>query len=215
MCFCLYLPDTIIPFSLILIDSKVNCLSLIGSLRVTCTESALSWLENRAWEVWKWSLMKSRRFGILTTVTSCPVPDETTPKPKKIFLFQMSTEFSKDIFNGPQNWNELIQELPFASVVCSLRLKRMPFHRQERRVCSIHTPRTFKKNCWDEQHYWKMQSYIYTVMFSMYEVIKYLHSTSSAFERWVCESFCLKFSFSAELLDENYAQCRTVAFFRR
>ena len=59
--------------------------------------------------------MKSRRFGILTTVTSCPVPDETTPKPKKIFLFQMSTEFSKDIFNGPQNWNELIQELPFAS----------------------------------------------------------------------------------------------------
>ena len=157
----------IILFSLTLIDSKVNCLSLIGSLRVTCTESALSWLENRTWEVWKWSLMKSRRFGILTTVTSCPVPDETTPKPKKIFLFQMSTEFSKDIFNGPQNWNELIQELLFASVVCSLRLKQMPFHSKNKGFVhfTLHW-RVFKKNCWDNQDNWKMQS-VYTVLFSM------------------------------------------------
>ena len=98
----------------------------------------------------------------------------------------MSKEFSKNIINGSQNLNELIQELPFATVVCSLRLKQMPFHRQERRVCSIHTPRVFKKNCWDIQDYCKMQSS--TVLFSMCKD-ECIHSTNSVFLRWVCGCF--------------------------
>ena len=58
--------------------------------------------------------MKSRRFGLQLHRVQFIV-DETGPNPKKVFLFQMSKKFSKNIFNGPQNWNELIQELPFAS----------------------------------------------------------------------------------------------------
>ena len=129
--------------------------------------------------------MKSRRFGLQLHRVQFIV-DETGPNPKKVFLFQMSKKFSKNIFNGPQNLNELIQELPFATVVCSLRLKQMPFHRQERRVCSIHTPRVFKKNCWDIQDYCKMQSS--TVLCSMCKD-ECVHSTNSAFVRWVCGYF--------------------------
>ena len=47
----------------------------------------------------------------------------------------MSKEFSKGVSNSSQNLNEFGQGL--SSDSC-LRLKEIPFHSQERRVCSIH-----------------------------------------------------------------------------
>ena len=57
---------------------------------------------------------------------------------KDFFVFEMLTEFFKGVFNEPQNLNEHGHKTSLR-FVSSLRLKQLPFHSQERRVCSIHT----------------------------------------------------------------------------